>query len=84
MHDIHNKDECFRVVLSTRVHCTTDIGTDRYEGRCLLTCKEIGVFLKSISHKNISSIGLYVRRLATLNINYIIGVTQLLKLFASD
>ena len=54
------------------------------EGLCLLTCKEIGLFLKSMSQKNISSFGQYFRRLATLNCNHMTGAIQPPALFRSD
>ena len=78
----HN-DGCLQVALTTRLHCTTH---HRYmdEGLCLLTCKEIGLFLKSVSPKNISSFGQYVRRLDSLNCNHMTGVNQLPALFTSD
>ena len=78
----HN-DGCLQVALTTRLHCTT---YHRYmdEGLCLLTCKEIGLSLKSVSQKNISSFGQYFRRLATLNCNHITGIIQPTALFTSD
>ena len=78
----HN-DGCLQVALTTRLHCTTH---HRYmdEGLCLLTCKEIGLFLKSMSQKNFSSFGQYFRRLATLNFNHMTGVPQPHALFTSD
>ena len=54
------------------------------EGLCLLTCKEIGFFLKSMFSKNISSFALYFRRLATLSSSHMTGAIQLLTLFTSD
>ena len=54
------------------------------EGQCLLTCKEIGLFLKSMSPKNISSFALYFRRLSTLNSNHMSGVIQPPAVFTSD
>ena len=78
----HN-DGCLQVGLTTRLHCTTH---HRYmdEGLCLLTCKEFGLFPKSMSQKNFSSFSLYFRRLATLNCNHITGVPQLPALFTGD
>ena len=54
------------------------------EGLCLLTCKEIGLFLKSMSQKNFSSFGQDFWGLATLNCNHMSGVTQQPALFTSD
>ena len=54
------------------------------EGLCLLTCEKIGLFLKSMSLKNISSFGLYFRRLATLSSDHITGAPKPLTLFTSD
>ena len=54
------------------------------EGLCLLTCKELRFFFKSMSVKNVSSFGQYFRRLATLNLNYKYGERQSLALFTSD
>ena len=54
------------------------------DGQCLLTCKELRYFFKSMSVKNISSFGQYFRRLATLNFNHITGVIHFLALFTSD
>ena len=48
------------------------------------TCKESGLFLKSMSLQNISSFGHHFRRLATLNSNHITDGTQPLALFISD
>ena len=78
----HN-DGCLQVALTTRLHCTTH---HRYmdEGLCLLTCKEIGLFLKSMSQKNISSFGQYFKRLASLNSNHLTGVPHPPALFTSD
>ena len=78
----HN-DGCLQVALTTRLHCTAH---HRYmdEGLCLLTCKEIGLVLKSMSQKNLSSFGLYFRRFVTLNSNHMTGVSQSLILFTSD
>ena len=77
------RDGCVQVAHTARLHYTTQ---HRYmdEGLCLLTCKEIGIFLKSMSLKNISSFALYFRRLATLNSYHITGVFQPLALFTSD
>ena len=79
----HNNDGCLQVALTTWLHCTTH---HRYmeEGLCLLTCKEIGLFFKSMSLKNVSSFGHYFRRLATLNLNYKYEMIQSLALFTSD
>ena len=54
------------------------------EGLCLLTCKEIGLFIKSMFPKNFSSFGLYFRRLATLNSSHNTGVIKSLVLCPSD
>ena len=54
------------------------------EGLCLLTCNEIGFVNKSMSPENISSFGLYFRRLATLNFNHTTRIHQPLALFPSD
>ena len=74
----HKNDGCLQVA-----HCTTH---HRYmdEGLCLLTCKEIGLFLKSMSLKNISSFGQYFRRLDSLNSNHIYGEVQPLAFFTGD
>ena len=66
-----------------RLHCTTH---HRYkdEGLCLLTCKELRFFFKSMSVKNVSRFGQYFRRLATLNSYHITGVFQSLALFTND
>ena len=78
----HN-DGCLQVALTTRLHCTTN---HRYmnEGLCLLTCKEIGLFLKSMPQKNFKSFGQYIRGLATLNCNHTTGEIQPTALFTSD
>ena len=79
----HNNDGCLQVALTTRLHCTTPY---KYmdEGLCLLTCKELRFFFKSMSVKNVSSFGHYFRRLATLKFNHKSGVIQPLALFTSD
>ena len=52
---------------------------------CLLTCsKEVGLVLKSMSPKNISSFGSYFGRLVSLNSNHMTGVTHPPALFTSD
>ena len=78
----HN-DGCLQVALTTRLHCTTH---HRYmdEGLCLLTCKEIRLFLKSMSPETFSSFGQYSRRFATLNFNHISGAIQHPALFTGD
>ena len=83
VHERHNNDGCLQVDLTTRLHCTTH---HRYmdEGLCLCTCKEIGLFLKSLSLKDFSSFGQYFRRLATLHFNHMSSVTQPFALFTSD
>ena len=48
------------------------------------TFKVFGLFLKSMSPKNISSLCHHIRDFATLNCNHSIGVPQLLALFTSD
>ena len=53
---------------------TVQQSTATWVGQCLLACKEIGLFLKSMSSKNISSFALYFRRLASLNYNHMNGV----------
>ena len=81
MRERHNNDGCLQ--LTTRLQYTTNY---KYmdKGLCLLTCKEVGLFLKSMSLKNFSSFGLYFRRLATLNSNHITRVIQPLALFTSN
>ena len=71
------------MALTTWLHCTTPY---RYmdEGLCLLTCKELRLFYRSMSVKNVSSFGHYFRSLATLNLNYKYKVIQSLALFTSD
>ena len=78
----HN-DGCLQVALTTRLHCTTH---HRYmdEGLCLLTCKDIGLFLISVSPKNFSSFGQYFRSLDFLNYNHITGTIKPPALFTSD
>ena len=68
--------------LGSTVEHTT--GTGMRVCFCMLTCKESGNLLKSLSPKNTSSFGQYFRRLATLNSNYIHGVIQHLALFTVD
>ena len=53
-------------------------------GSGLPTCKESGLFLKSMSSQNISSFGHHFRRLAPLNSNHITDVTQPLVIFTSE
>ena len=71
--------KCPLQVVSTVQHTT---GT--WMRTSLLTCKEIGLHLKSMPPKNISSYSLYFRRLVTLNSNHITGFIQLHALFTSD
>ena len=74
----YNNDGCLQVAPL--------YNTPRYmdEGLCLLTCKELRFFFKSMSVKNVSSFGQYFKRLATLNFNHTSGVIQSLALFTSD
>ena len=83
VNDRHSNDECLQVGLTAMLHCITH-HLYMNEGLHLLTCKGIGLLLKSISPKNISSFGLYFRRFATLNSNHITEVSQLPILFSSD
>ena len=48
------------------------------------TCKESGLFLKSMSSQNSSSFGQHFRRLASPSSNHITDVTQLLTRFTTD
>ena len=83
VHERHN-DGCLQVALTTRLCCTTH-HTYMDDGLCLLTCKEFGLFLKSMSQKNFSSFGYYFRRLATLNSKHTTEDTHPpLTLFTSD
>ena len=50
----------------------------------LPTCKESGLFLKSMSSQNISSFGYHFRRLASLSSNHTTDVKQPVALCISD
>ena len=53
-------------------------------GSGLSTCKESGLFIKSMSSQNFSSFGHHFRRLAHLNSNHTTDVVQPLTLFTAD